>query len=72
MDDHGIKTLFDSALSDMPLLKDIFVSADVYGRNTYGGGGMDCDVAVRAALAAGGFLAHARLSALCSRSWSWA
>ncbi|KAK9833781.1 hypothetical protein WJX74_005705 [Apatococcus lobatus] len=44
---------------------DVYMGIDVYGRNTYGGGGMDCDVAIKAALAAG-------LSvALFAPGWVW-
>ena len=32
---------------------DVYMGVDVFGRNTYGGGGMDSDIAIKAALAAG-------------------
>lgn len=31
----------------------VFMGVDVFGRGTFGGGGMDCDVAIRAAMASG-------------------
>ena len=34
-------------------LADVYMGVDVFGRNTYGGGGMSCDVAIKAALEAG-------------------
>ena len=43
---------------------DVYMGVDVFGRNTYGGGGMSCDVAVRAALDAGAPSISA--SSLCS------
>ncbi len=32
---------------------DVYMGVDVFGRNTFGGGGMDCDVAIKAALEVG-------------------
>ena len=32
---------------------DVYMGVDVFGRNTYGGGGMSCDVALTAARSAG-------------------
>ena len=32
---------------------EVYMGVDVFGRNTFGGGGMTCDVALKAALSAG-------------------
>lgn len=33
--------------------RDVYMGVDVFGRNTYGGGGMNCDFALKAARSAG-------------------
>ena len=36
-----------------PRAADVFMGVDAFGRGTYGGGGLTCDVAIRAAFDAG-------------------
>ncbi len=45
---------------------DVYMGVDVFGRNTYGGGGMTCDVALTAARSAGQACACIFLACLCS------
>ncbi|KAL0046963.1 hypothetical protein WJX82_003119 [Trebouxia sp. C0006] len=44
---------------------DVYMGVDVFGRNTYGGGGMTCDVALTAARSAG------LSAALFAPAWVW-
>lgn len=44
---------------------DVYMGVDVFGRNTYGGGGMTCDVALTAARSAGEACASIFLACPC-------
>lgn len=46
---------------------DVYMGVDVFGRNTYGGGGMTCDIALTAARSAGEACAYIFLACACTR-----
>jgi len=52
---HGLQegTPLQAAAEAGPRAVDVYMGVDVFGRGTYGGGGLTCDVAINAAFDAG-------------------
>ena len=55
----------DSATAAGPRSQDVFMGIDVFGRNTFGGGGLNCNVAAAAARSEGDTAQHEHEPELC-------